>query len=306
MWRVTRPTDTGRRVGRTALAIVLAVAASAVWALPSWAGASGGDGPGGTVTVGASGGGATGGGPASPGAPGSGGGTPASPWTCTSMYLALNNQPGIPPGGPLPGAWYSVTCTDAATGIQTSQTVWLTTPPSGGAPPVDPYALAVQAESSMVLPRPTIQVDPAGAAIVNLPTWLWIDPTIWHAEQVSATAGGVTATVVAVPVSVAFSMGDGGTVVCAGPGTPYDPSRPASVQTTACSYKYRTSSIGQPSPDGNPNDAAFTVSAAVTWAVSWSALGAPGGGALPTIDTSSSIPLRVVQVESLNALAGPA
>jgi hypothetical protein len=135
--------------------------------------------------------------------------------------------------------------------------------------------------------------------VVNIPTWLWIDPSIWRPFAASATAGAVTATAVATPSSVTWSMGDGGTVVCEGPGARYDTSKPASEQDTDCSYTYRQSSIGQPSPDGNPNDGAYPVTATITWAVSWTVTGASGGGALPYLRTSSTVPVRVEQVESI-------
>jgi len=259
---------------------------------------SGSDNPGGTVTVGASGGGSTGGGPAGPGSAGLSG-TGGSGWTCTDLQLVVNNQ--VAPGGPTPGSWYSVTCTNAA-GSSVTKTEWIpdqaATPP---APGVDPYSVALQAEHSIVLPQPAINVNPAGAAVVNLPTWLWIDPSSWHSYSVSASVGSVVATAVATPVTVRWSMGDGGSVVCDGPGTNYDTSLPATQQVTGCSYSYRVSSAGQPAVDGSPDDASFLVTATETWAVSWSAQGVAGGGVLPALTTSSSIRLQVEQVESIDA-----
>ncbi len=181
-----------------------------------------------------------------------------------------------------------------------TQTVWIadqaTTVP---APAVDPYAVALEAENSIVLPKPDVHVNPSPAAVVNLPTWLWVGSSSWHAFSVSASIGSVTATAVAVPVSIRWSMGDGTTVTCTGPGTPFAAGVPAGAQTTDCSYDYSISSAGQPSPDGDPNDGSFVVSATITWSVSWSAAGAVAGGTLPTLFTSTSTHLRVEQVESL-------
>jgi hypothetical protein len=189
---------------------------------------------------------------------------------------------------------------DTASGTQVTQTVWITGSQPAPVPPVDPYALAVQAENSIALPAPAIHLDPWATSVVNLATWLWVDPAIWHGESVSASADTVTATAVAQPVSVVWSTGDGGQVTCGGPGVAYDPSEPAAWQTTGCSHVYAHTSAGQPSPDGNPDDGSFTVSATVVWSVSWTSTGVPGGGALPTLYTTSSVPLRVVQVESVN------
>lgn len=274
---------------------------------PAGAGVSAGEGPGATVSVGTSAAGSSGGSPGE-----QRGGSPvgtassASPWSCVYTYLALNNEGGMLPGGPTPGAWYSVTCDDRATGAQWTQTEWISSQP-GGRPvetmaPVDPHAVALQAENSLVLPRPVIQSDPSGTTVVNLSTWLWIDPSLWHADAVTATVGSVSATAVATPVSVAWSTGDGGLTVCSGPGIPYDVLAPVAGQTTYCSYRFTRTSAGQTSPDGNPNDSAFVITATITWSVSWSATGAAGGGQLPPLFTSQSGLLRVGQVESVDAV----
>ncbi len=266
----------------------------------SFAAVLGNDGPGGTVTVGASTGGSSGpvaGGPGLAAAAG-GTGSGSDPWTCTSVELVLNNEGGIAPGGPTPGAWYSVTCSNGATGSSVTQTEWITGQTAPAAPAVDPRALALDAERSLELPSPTMYFNPSGSSVVNLPTWLWIDGAIWHSYTVTATAGTVTATAVATPMSVTWTMGDGIVVSC-GRGVPFDPIKSASRQTTSCDHVYRISSLGQPSPDGNPDDGAFTVSATVSWSVQWTAQGAPGGGSLPALTTSSQTRLRVEQVQSV-------
>ncbi len=152
----------------------------------------------------------------------------------------------------------------------------------------------------MNLPAPRTSVNPSPRAVVNLPEWLWIDPAIWHDVSVTATTGSVSATATAVPSSVTWAMGDGSTVVCDGPGTPFLAQQPVGSQATACSYTYRQSSFGQPAPDGNPNDAAFQVTATISWNVTWQAVGASGGGSLPGLTTSETFALPVQQIESVN------
>ncbi len=268
------------------------------------AGTSGGDSAGGTVTVGATDGGSSPGAPAGSGGGGEGsGGQGGSPWVCTYLKLVLNDGGGIAPGGPTPGSWYSVRCTDQSSGASTTQTEWIPDQSTATAPAVDPRSLALQAERSLQLPPPSGHFNPSNASTVNLPTWLWIDSGIWHPVSVTASAGTVSATAVANPVSVEWSMGDGAVVACRGPGTAFDSARPSSSQTTNCDYTYASSSAGQPSTDGNPNDGAFDVRATVTWTVSWSAQGAAGGGVLPTLYTSSDSLVRVEQVESINTIA---
>jgi hypothetical protein len=223
---------------------------------------------------------------------------------CTSTVLALNNDVGPPAGVTTPGSWYSIVCTTSSGGTTTTNP-WI---PNGSAPAipaatpaVNPYALAMQAENSLQLPSPTINFNPATNAVVNLPTWLWIDPALWHPYVVNATVGTVTATATATPESVSYNLGDGDALTCPGPGTAYRTDQPSAEQQTSCSYAYPSTSSAQPSPDGNPNDGAFRVTATVTWQVSWSAQGAPGGGGLPSLTTSSATNLRVEQVESVNS-----
>jgi hypothetical protein len=272
--------------------------------------AGGNEGPGGTVTVGASDGGSSNGafpgstaGDQGNGPNGGASGPGTNPWVCTYTQLVLNDIGGFAPGGPTPGSWYTVTCANRLTGANVTQTEWIPDQSAAGPPPVDPHTLALQAENSLQLPAPTTHLNPSGASIVNLPTWLWIDAAIWHPQSVSASAGPVSATAVATPVSVSWSMGDGGGLTCDGPGTPFLPAQPTSGQSTGCAYTYARTSAGQPSSDGNPDDGAFDVTATVTWSVSWTAQGATGGGALPTLFTSTSTPVRVEQVESINETA---
>ena len=313
--------------GATTAGIAMALLAVAVVVVPTlapdaaFASASGTDGPGGTVSVGASDGGWSPGSPGSPGAASTPGTTPASsgdaglrrgtaggsPWTCTFTPLLLNDLGGFAPGGPTPGGWFSVTCVDRINGASTTQTEWITSRGSAGAPapsaapPVDPRMLALQAENSLRLPTPILHFNPAASSVVNLPTWLWIDPLLWHQLSVTASAGSVSATALATPQSVTWQMGDGGRVVCSGPGRPFDLSHPAQQPTSDCQYTYRVSSLGQATSDGNPDDASFPVRATVTWAVSWNARGAPGQGVLPPLATTAAASVRVVQVESINS-----
>ncbi len=268
----------------------------------------GGSSPGWGGTPGGSGGGAFAGNPGptggSGGGTGSGTGSGASAVSCTYMALTLSDI-AFPPGGATPGGWYSVSCYNP-NGTSLTQTEWITTASPAtptaqapAAPAVDPRVLALQADESLHLPAPVLELNPEGSTVVNLPTWLWLAPGLWHSYSVSATAGSVTATAVATPLSVRWSMGDGGTVTCGGPGTPY--AAGAVGQSTTCSYTYRDTSTGQPSPDGDENDGAFTVNAVVTWGVTWASVGAPGGGTLPDLTTQASTGERVTQIQSVDA-----
>ena len=277
------------------LAVVI-VAVDGLWANDAFGDAAAGDG-GGTISVGVSTGTSSSGSDGTPVvASGGGGGS-----QCTYVLLSPGDQALLGIGGQQPGSWYVKECPGESASSIGSVVVWIPSQASsGGVAPTPQEDVALDAERSMNLPAPRASVNPSPRAVVNLPEWLWIDPTIWHGVSVTATIGGVSATATAVPSSVTWSMGDGSTVVCDGPGTPFLAEQPTGSQATACSYTYRQSSFGQPTPDGNPNDAAFQVTATISWNVTWQAVGTPGGGALPGLTTSEKLSLPVQQIESVN------
>lgn len=192
-----------------------------------------------------------------------------------------------PPRGEEPGAWYRKIC-DNGDGTTTGSIVWISDR-------VDPEVLAVQAEDRVPIPAPGIRMNPAprSGSVVNVPTWLWIDGGQWAPVNAQASAGGVTVTATAAPQSVTWDMGNGDTVVCTGPGTAYDPAVPAEQQTTDCSYTYRRSSAGLANE-------AYIVTATVRWDVTWTIVGAPGGGSLGSTPRSEAISVRVAEVQALN------
>jgi hypothetical protein len=245
--------------------------------------------------------------PGTPGSPGGGEGGSASPNTCASAPVD-----GIaPPPGAGPGQWVLTICSPNdnlninALGGESWNITWQpssTIPPPP--PPPDPGQVAAEAESELTPPSPVVDDNPTGTGYVNLAEWFWVDPSVWHPISATATAcnagGCVTATATATPVEADWSFGDGATLACMGPGTPYDLTAPPGSQSTYCSHLYSRSSLGEPSPDGNPNDAAFPVETTVTWQVTWTASGAAGGsGTLAPLHTTGSTTLRVEQIESV-------
>ena len=227
------------------------------------------------------------------------------PPDCTyELAPAVDQTGGGPPGAASPGKWYLVKCGGIYVDIHQGGAMWIPTGATPGAAPVnpaiDPALVAQQAENSLQLPSPQIETNPSTRAIVNLPTWLWVGQGTWGPESVSASVGTVTATATATPEQVVWTMGDGGSVTCEGPGTAYQPSVPAQSQTTDCSYTYRRSSAGEPTANGDPNSAGFPVRATITWGVSWTAQGEPAGGTLAPLTTSSSTSLPVEQIQSVS------
>lgn len=285
---------------RSRIWVTVAVLVGTQGALVAWAATNSGsasDG-GNTVNVGATSVSATPGQAVHGGDSSTSGGSGSS---CTYTPMPAKDAATFGAGGPTPGAWYFVHCPGRDLTLYNGALSWIPTgaPALVGTPPAPPTALALQAVDSLTLPPPVINLNPSAFSIVNLDSWLWIAPSSWHSFSATATAGAVSATATAVPETVSWSMGDGHTVVCGGPGTPYQSAIPPDAQSTDCSYTYRTSSAGQPSADGDSNDGAFNVVSTITWSVSWSATGAAGGGALAPLHTSATVPVRVEQVESV-------
>ena len=186
------------------------------------------------------------------------------------------------PRGDGPGSWMRKICSDG-----TGTVVWV---PQGT---VDPRVLAEQALDRTNVPLPGVGMNPGppNDLVVNMATWLWVEN--FGPVGASASAGPVTVTVTAAPVAVRWTMGNGDVVVCNGPGTRYDSSRPAEGQRTDCSYTYRRSSASAPS-------GTFIVQTSVTWDVTWTASGVAGGGSLGPLTRTTSTPVRVSEVQTVN------
>lgn len=152
-----------------------------------------------------------------------------------------------------------------------------------------PAELAQTARKQLRLPAPTIAANPAGEQLVNLPTWLWLSNG-WTTTSATASVPGVSVTAVATPTSVSWSMGDGSTVVCSGPGTPFTTDSNPTKASPDCGHTYRSSSASQPGQ-------AFPVSATVQWTVTWS--GAGQGGTFPDMTTTGNAEFRVAESQAL-------
>lgn len=273
--------------GRVAQLALIATATILVMAAPAAA-----DGTGDAWTDGASvGAGASAGVNYSPGSQGGG----SSPSTCewhrldpehaaVADRMAENGTGESRSDGP--GAWYRKICNGSRGNLAT--VVWV---PDR----VDPRVLAEQAADRVPIPDVKLEMNPTpkDGAVVNLATWLWIDPSSWATVAAQASAGNVVVTATASPQRVVWDMGNGDRVTCEGPGTPYDPSRPSTEQSSDCSYTYRKSSA-------RAEGGAYTVTATVVWEVSWTVTGAAGGGSLGTAPRSQSIRLPVKEIQAVN------
>lgn len=219
--------------------------------------------------------------------------TPLSPQE-TASANDMAAQGWGPPKGNGTGAWYRQVCVVDAKGNTTGIVMWLAQPPAAA---VNPLVLAQQALGYTPFGSPAIRLDPPANRdqLVGVTTWLWLAGGSWSPVSASASAGGVTVTTTAVPQQVTWTMGDGSTVACQGPGTPYDPSRPDAQPT--CSYTYAKSSAGQ-------RGGTFTITATESWQVAWTAAGVPAGvpagGNLGPVTRTSQLPVRVAESQAIN------
>jgi hypothetical protein len=204
--------------------------------------------------------------------------------TNNSTSITINGVPGA-------GTWYLITCPGTTPslvfeGASAGQAV---------APLAQPAALAQQALATMHLPAPRVGMSPPNTAeVVNFQDWLWVATSMWHPISATASAGPVAATATATPQRVVYDMGDGSQVVCSGPGTPYNAAAAPGDQSTNCSYSYASSSAGQPNN-------MYTASATIYWHVTWTAVGAFGGGDLGEIPGDiATTQVAVDEVQALN------
>ena len=152
---------------------------------------------------------------------------------------------------------------------------------------IDPATLARRAfnELPLIYPRPRTAPPATAKQLVGIRTWLWVDPGDWQTMSASAAIPGLAASVTAQPTRTIWEMGDGSTVTCDGPGTPYDPGRPDADQSTECSHVYQ-------------HDGTYTVLATIEWSVTWSATNGAGGN-LGTVQRSTQFPLTVEQRQAV-------
>src|SRR6266705_1868122 len=137
-------------------------------------------------------------------------------------YLRLDSA-SPPPGAPMPGAWYEVTCI-GANGWLTGRNEWLAT---GQAP--GPAILAQEAVNSLRLPTPQVELNPPPPApqLLYVPTWVWLSEQSWTPQSATASVPGLSVTATARPAKLVLSInahvaGANPTVVpCSGRGTPW-------------------------------------------------------------------------------------
>jgi hypothetical protein len=233
----------------------------------------------------------------------SGGSTPLAP--SRRRVCDVQEAPGGPDGGsendtlaPFSGAyvdqaWYYQTCRYVDTGELAASDYWQYAAADPADPGPDLAALARQAYDEVPFGYPVPRTSPGidVEQITGLPTWLWLDPTSFTGLSARAEIPGFWVQVSAHPRQVIWDMGDGETVTCAGPGTPYDPSVPDDTQSTDCSHVYQHTSFDEP-------DGRYSASVTVTWSVDWtSSTGA--GGVLADASRTTTFELTVTERQAV-------
>jgi hypothetical protein len=160
-------------------------------------------------------------------------------------------------------------------------TVPVGTAPAPTTPPASPVVLAQAARADLPIDMPQPHTSPTetGFQLVAIPTWFWFEPADWHAVSATASAGGVTATVTARPVSATWDAGDGtDPITCHGPGSRYTPDL-----APTCAHTYT-------------DDGVDTVHVTVTWAATWTSnTGARGSQADITLATTLPLTIKSAQ-----------
>jgi hypothetical protein len=173
------------------------------------------------------------------------------------------------------GAIYTRFCPVAAAGAGTTgglmgapETFWTATAPIAT---IDPEQLARDAVDRMLLTGPSIASPrAAGTYVVGVPMWMWVKqtPTTYGPNSASAGLAGVTVTATAKVSKIVWKLGDGESVTCNGPGTPYEASF-GKQESPTCGHTYTQTSASQP-------HGKYPVTATAMWTVDWQVDG--GGG----------------------------
>lgn len=171
--------------------------------------------------------------------------------------LPDESSPRLDPASPAGTTGFQM-CRNSQTGAVTSAFQFYPGPAAPAVPAVSPRVLAERASAqlSLALPHPATSPGLGHFQLVGLPTWLWL--TDWQAVSRTASIPGLSATVSATPVRTTWNFGSGGTVVCDGPGTPYDLGVSPGGQSTKCAKTFTQSGT-------------YPSSVTVDWSVSWSA-----------------------------------
>jgi len=208
-------------------------------------------------------------------------------WYRPLTAAELAQYPDLFPAPTPPGQWYMGSCGTPPNNFPVTKYRIF-----NGAPNV--AVLAAAAIKALNLPAPLIRTNPPSTTdvLVGVPVWLWLDPASWGTRSATASVPGLSVTATATPTSVVWSTGDGASATCQGPGTTWSPGDDPRAASPTCGHTYARSSAGTA---GN----AFTLSATVTWQVSW--VGGGQTGTVPALQTTAQVAVRVAESQAVTA-----
>ena len=183
------------------------------------------------------------------------------------------------------------------------------TPVTPPVPGTDPETLVREAVVSLGLHAPDVGV---GAYVypkyedwglswwVGAPMWMWTsntDDLQWGSHTLTNSDGNLSVTATVTSTSISFDPGNGDSpVVCDSPGTPrpWDPDDLLSHHSpSGCEYTYmRTNTLGD-------KDSRFTVSATVTWTVTWSSSDGQYGTFTTTTQSADNPAIHVGELRTV-------
>jgi hypothetical protein len=207
-------------------------------------------------------------------------------------------SPQPPPDSPLwegnypDGAVYNCSAAGSYAGTIGGGSVWLPGPPDGG---LTPAAAARAVVARMNLRAADIGIvpedRPGSIGAVGAPVYMWTTagPATFGPQVLTASAGGVTIRATAKVDKIVWSMGDGTSVTCRTPGTPYE-DRYGFSDSPDCGHRYTRTSAGRPNN-------AYPVSATSYWVVDWT--GPAGSSGRITLDLVSRTSIVVGELQAL-------
>lgn len=144
-------------------------------------------------------------------------------------------------------------------------TEWVWLPGEPDTVVIDPVTLAYRAIATMNLAPPLLKTAPDTDQIglVNMPVWMWVTKTenTWGPIVRSASVPGLSVTATAQVKAINWSMGDGTTIRCDGPGTPYDESM-GIKDSPDCGHRYAKTSKKLPT-------CKYSLTATAQWEITW-------------------------------------
>lgn len=173
--------------------------------------------------------------------------------------------------------------------------IWADNPPENSGAGPNPREVAQFAIDDMALRAIDVGITPQPGAdrigLVGMPVWMWAanpDSHTYGPITATASAGGITITATANVQKVTWQMGDGTTVECRAPGTPYRASY-EKKPSPDCGHVYKKSSAGE-------TGGTYTVTATSSWVITWEGAGQTGTIRLDGLQRSVEITVGEAQV----------